>query len=289
MRFSDWATRVSLIFFMLAALMLVLSFGKAKQLPKNITTANPDINVWSRYPQIKAQQIESKGDKAQKLLKTPEKTKQQTGRYTTTEAFASYTPRYEVAAVDSSNYGDRYTQDINGIPVNNQPIIVIHETGYSAASAINFFQNRHDDESVQASYHTLIKLDGTVVYLVPPEKRAFGAANSVFEGLYGAETVQTNPNLPPSVNNFAYHVSLETPPDGRGDNYIKAHSGYTEAQYHSLAWLIAQSQIPEDRITTHQAVDRSGQKIDPISFDFDKLLTLLNTYREISPVYRVQR
>jgi N-acetyl-anhydromuramyl-L-alanine amidase AmpD len=289
MRFSDWATRVSLIFFMLAALMLVLSFGKAKQLPNNLTTAKPEIQVRNQYPQIQAQQIEIKRDKAQELLKSPEKTNEKPARYTTTEAFASYTPRYEVAAVDSSNYGDRYTQDINGTPVNNQPIIVLHETGYSAASAINFFQNRHEDESVQASYHTLIKLDGTVVYLVPPEKRAYGAANSVFEGLYGAETVKTHPTLPPSVNNFAYHVSLETPPDGRGENYRKAHSGYTEAQYHSLAWLIAQSQIPEDRITTHQAVDRSGQKVDPVSFDFDKFLTILNTYREISPVYRAQR
>lgn len=282
MRFSDWATRVSLIFFMLAALMLVLAFGKAKQVPQNITK-NTEIPVWSQYPQIKAQQIKNQGGEAS------EKAKQNTGRYTTTEAFAKYQPRYEIAAIDPSNYGDRYTQDINGIPVNNQPIVVLHETGYSATSAINFFQQRHEDESVQASYHTLINLDGTVVYLVPPEKRAFGAANSVFESFNGAETVQTNPKLPPSVNNFAYHVSLETPPDGRGNNYIQAHSGYTEAQYHSLAWLIAQSQIPEDRITTHQQVDRSGQKVDPVSFDFDKFLNLLNTYRQISPVYRAQR
>ncbi|MBD2439462.1 peptidoglycan recognition family protein [Nostoc sp. FACHB-110] len=288
MKFSDWATRVSLIFFMLAALILVLAFGKAKHFPKNITTANKEISVWSQYPQIQAQQIQNRGEKAQKALTLPRKTQQNAGRYATTEAFARYQPRYEMIAIDPSNYGDRYTQDINGITVHNQPIIVIHETGFSAASAVNFFQTRHEDESVQASYHTLIQLDGTVIYLVSPEKRAFGAANSVFEGDNGPETVQTNPNLAPSVNNFAYHVSLETPPDGRGDNYIKAHSGYTEAQYHSLAWLIAQSQIPENRITTHQAVDRSGQKIDPVSFDFDKLLTILNTYREISPVYRAQ-
>jgi len=289
MRFSDWATRVSLIFLMLAALILVLAFGKAKHLPKNITTENTEIPVWSQYPQIKAQQIENQGGEAPELSSSSEKTKQNAGRYTTTDAFARYQPRYKVVAVDPSNYGDRYTQDINGRPVNNQPIIVLHETGYSAASAINFFQKRHEDDSVQASYHTLIQLDGTVIYLVPPEKRAYGAANSVFEGFNGLETVQTNPNLPPSVNNFAYHVSLETPPDGRGNNYIQAHSGYTQEQYHSLAWLIAQSQIPEDRITTHQQVDRSGQKIDPVSFDFEQFLTLLNTYREISPVYRAQR
>ncbi|BAY18788.1 hypothetical protein NIES2109_54000 [Nostoc sp. HK-01] len=284
MSFRDWATRVLLISLMFTALSVALLIGKINQLKTHsITPSNQEITTnWSEYPQAQLQL--SKNQPAKSSVTT----RQNAGRYRTTEAFAKYLPRYEIAAVDPSNYGDRYTQDINGVKLTNQPIIVIHETGYSADSAVNFFQTLHEDESVQASYHTLIKLDGTVVYLVPPEKRAFGAANSVFESFNGIETVQTNPNLAPSVNNFAYHVSLETPPDGRGDNYIKAHSGYTEEQYHSLAWLIAQSQIPEDRITTHQQVDRSGQKIDPVSFDFDKFLTLLNTYRQISPVYRAQ-
>jgi N-acetyl-anhydromuramyl-L-alanine amidase AmpD len=119
-----------------------------------------------------------------------------------------------------------------------------------------------------------------VVYLIPPEKRAFGAGNSVFHGPNGAETVKTNPNLPPSVNNFAYHVSLETPPEAWGNNHIQSHSGYTDAQYYSLGWLIAQSQVSDDRITTHQAVDRSGQRLDPISFDFNKFFYLLHSYRQ---------
>ncbi|AFY41076.1 N-acetylmuramoyl-L-alanine amidase [Nostoc sp. PCC 7107] len=284
MSFRDWATRVLLISLMFTALSVALLIGKINQLKTHpITSSNQEITTnWSEYPQT---QLQSSKNQPTKSSVT---TRQNVGRYRTTEAFAQYQPRYQIAAVDPSNYGDRYTQDVNGVKLTNQPIIVIHETGYSADSAINFFQTPHEDESVQASYHTLIKLDGTVVYLVPPEKRAFGAANSVFESFNGVETVQTNPNLSPSVNNFAYHVSLETPPDGRGDNYIKAHSGYTQEQYHSLAWLIAQSQIPEDRITTHQQVDRSGQKIDPVSFDFDQFLTLLNTYRQISPVYRAQ-
>jgi N-acetyl-anhydromuramyl-L-alanine amidase AmpD len=155
-----------------------------------------------------------------------------------------------------------------------------------ASSVINFFQTPNEDESVQASYHALIKLDGTVVYLVPPDKRAYGAANSVFESPNGVETVTTNPNLASSVNNFAYHVSLETPPDGRGNNFLTSHSGYTEAQYNSLAWLIAQSQVPDYRITTHRAVDRSGQKIDPVSFDGEKFLRLLHTYRQVTPSYQ---
>jgi hypothetical protein len=276
---------------MFTALSVALVVGKINQslITNKITPSNQEITTdWSEYPQAQLQSSIDKDTKSQPLPKTPIKTKPNVGRYITTATFAKYKPRYAVAVVDPSNYGDRYTKDSDGVPVNNQPIVVIHETGFSATSAINFFQAPHADENVQASYHALITLDGTVVYLVPPDKRAFGAANSVFEGANDVETVKTNPNLPPSVNNFAYHVSLETPPDGRGNN-IQAHSGYTQEQYNSLAWLIAQSQIPDDRITTHKQVDRSGQKIDPVSFDFDKFLNLLNTYRQISPVYRAQR
>ncbi|MUG98949.1 N-acetylmuramoyl-L-alanine amidase [Scytonema sp. UIC 10036] len=220
--------------------------------------------------------------KAQKTQKSnPPKTLSYSVK--TTAAFEAYKPRYEIAWANPSNYGDRFATDVNGTPVNNQPIIVLHETAAPASSAINFFKNSHEDENVQASYHTMIKLDGTVVYLVPPDKRAFGAGNSVFEGSQGEETVKTNPDLPPSVNNFAYHVGLETPPDGVGTKET-THTGYTEEQYHSLAWLIAQSNVPDERITTHKAVDRSGQRIDPRSFDFDKFWNLLHSFRVITPL-----
>ncbi|BAY36993.1 hypothetical protein NIES2111_13270 [Nostoc sp. NIES-2111] len=289
MKFRNWATRVTLIFLMLAALILALLIGKARQLPQGAVTSTSDSTIWKQYPQVQVHSFTTKQKQTANLIKTPPTKNHSVGRYATTQVFDKYKPRLEIAAVDPSNYGERYAQDINGLPVNNQPIVVLHETANSAASAVNFFQTPHTDENVQASYHAIIKLDGTVLYLVPPEKRAFGAANSVFEGTDGAETVQTNPNLPPSVNNFAYHVSLETPPDGRGNNFLKSHSGYTESQYNSLAWLIAQSQVPEDRITTHKIVDRSNQRVDPLSFDFDKFLELLNTYRQLSPVYRAQR
>jgi hypothetical protein len=87
--------------------------------------------------------------------------------------------------------------------------------------------------------------------------------------------------LQPSVNNFAYHVSLETPPDA-WDKNVPSHSGYTDKQYKSLAWLVAQSDVPDERITTHRAVDRSGQRIDPVSFDFDQFYSILHSFREIA-------
>ncbi|MCW5316323.1 N-acetylmuramoyl-L-alanine amidase [Nostoc sp. KVJ3] len=293
MRFKDWATRVLLISLMFAALIMVLLIGRGTKLHNNqITTyhpSNPRVTAWSQYPQVQFQSAKEPEKKTQRVIKSPVKTNKPLARYVTTQAFAHYRPNYQVASVDPSNYGERYTQDVNGIIVNNQPIVVLHETGYSASSAINFFQVAHNDESVQASYHALVKLDGVVVYLVPPEKRAFGAANSVFETPEGVETVQTNPNLPASVNNFAYHVSLETPPDSYDASSQQTHSGYTEAQYKSLAWLIAQSQVPDYRITTHHLVDRSGKKVDPINFDGRKFLSLLNTFRQVRPIYRVSK
>lgn len=186
---------------------------------------------------------------------------------------SSYTPREEVVPADPSNYGPRYQTDIHGQPALYPLIVVIHETVGSASSAINLFQVYHPRDQDQVSYHSLIRRDGTIVHLVHPQMRAFGAGNSVFNGPNGPEAVQTNPEFPASVNNFAYHTSLESPADGRGNQ--ARHSGYTDAQYRSLAWLIAQLPVTQERITTHKAVDRSGRRSDPRSFDGQRLLTLL--------------
>ncbi len=188
-----------------------------------------------------------------------------------------YIPEQAIVNVHPSNYEPRASKDIYGKPINNEMIVVLHETVGSATSAINTFRTNHTKETSQVSYHALIKRNGGIVYLVPPEMRAFGAGNSVFKGKLGSETVRLHPTFPSSVNNFAYHVSLETPADGRGNQ--RSHSGYTSLQYQSLAWLIAQTNIPEDRITTHQAVDRSGMRKDPRSFNSSKFSSLLQVYR----------
>lgn len=186
----------------------------------------------------------------------------------------AYNPREVVELADPTNFGERFIKDLNGQVVTNQPIIVIHETVGSARSAINYFQTPHPLDADQVSYHSLIGLDGTIYYLVPPDKRAFGAGNSVFAGIAGTETVKTHPDFPPSVNNFAYHISLETPADG--DNNNTSHSGYTNAQYQSLAWLSAKTGVPNDRITFHKTVDRSGSRMDPRSFNADTFFRVLD-------------
>ena len=281
MKFGAWATRVLLIFLMLAALILALFIGGARHPQNQTNSRNLPDKSWNQYLPPQLQSVVTIGEKKGNLTPSPVNTNKTYLVYTTTKEFSKYKPDFRQVKVDPSNYGDRYTADIHGQPLDNQAIIVLHETSNSTSSAINFFQTPHDDESVQASYHAIITLQGTVVYLVPPEKRAFGAGNSVFKGVNGVEAVQTNPNLPPSVNNFAYHVSLETPPDAWGKNNIQQHSGYTEAQYDSLAWLIAQSQVPDDRITTHKAVDIAGKKVDPLSFDSDNFFNKLHSFRQL--------
>jgi N-acetyl-anhydromuramyl-L-alanine amidase AmpD len=183
-------------------------------------------------------------------------------------------PPQEVVWAYHTNYGERVSQDISGAIVRNPFIVVLHETVGSADSAINLFKTSdYGKNGGQVSYHTLIRLNGTIVYTVPFKYRAFGAANSVFMGANGPEAVQTNPGVPASVNNFAYHFSLETPPDGR--NNADSHSGYTVPQYRSLAWLVKHTKVPESRITYHKTVDRSRSRKDPRSFDRDYFFKLL--------------
>jgi hypothetical protein len=193
-----------------------------------------------------------------------------------------YSPREIIALAAASNYGDRYLKDVSGKPASRPPIIVLHETVAPADTVINYFQAFQADEDYQASYHTLIALDGTVIYLVPPDKRAFGAGNSVFVSRLGKEAVKTNSRYSSSVNNFAYHISLETPADGLHDGYT--HSGYTQAQYQSLGWLVAKTNVSIERITTHRKVDRSQSRIDPRSFNFKMFTKYLKEFPRTSEI-----
>ncbi len=180
----------------------------------------------------------------------------------------NYTPPQNKATANSNNYGERSDKDINGNPASHDLVVVLHETATSAEDALSRFNN----PGTGASYHALIKRDGSIVYTVPSEKRAYGAADSDFNG----EAVKMSDTAPPSVNNFAYHISLESPEDGRGNS--ATHSGYTEEQYQSLAWLTARTGVKDGRITTHAAVDNSGERSDPRSFDNDKFNRLLKAY-----------
>ncbi|KZR66622.1 N-acetylmuramoyl-L-alanine amidase [Prochlorococcus sp. MIT 1303] len=179
------------------------------------------------------------------------------------------TERHNVV-IDSSNYGKRYRWDLYGRRIDPTPsVVILHETTDSYHSALYTFKDYHRKDEDQVSYHTLITLDGRIIDVVDPINRAYGAGNSAFLG----EWVVTNPRFNGSVNNFALHVSLETPWDGR-NGYLN-HSGYSENQYDSLALVLAdwmdRFNIPPENITTHQHVDLAGERSDPRSFDWSNL------------------
>ena len=175
---------------------------------------------------------------------------------------------------DPSNYALRQRVDAFGNQLDPRPrVVVLHETVYGIDSAINTFITHHSRDEDQVSYHTLIGLDGQVVQVLDPRFRAFGAGNSAFQG----EWAITNPQVGGSINNFALHLSLETPLDG--ENEAAGHSGYSQAQYDAAALVLAgwvrHFGIPWQRITTHRHVDLGGERADPRSFDWKALQTRL--------------
>lgn len=176
-----------------------------------------------------------------------------------------FTPPEQNAPAHPRNFGERVAQGPEG-PLTQAKIVVLHETLTSLEQTLDIFANPRS----QVSYHSLVDRDGKVYHIVPWDKRAYGAGNSVFNGPNGPESARTSQTSLPSVNNFAYHFSLVTPEDGR--NNTSTHSGYTEAQYQSLRWLVQKSGVPRERVTTHAAVDQSGTRSDPRSFDIEKVL-----------------
>ena len=190
---------------------------------------------------------------------------------TGSQPIPSYKPKEESSRVADNNFGNRSNTRF-------KPLLVIHETVITADQSIAVFQN----PAKEVSYHALIRLNGNIVYLVDPKKRAFGAAPSQFNGEFDI----TNQSQTRSVNNFAYHVSFETPADGQGINGAKSnHSGYTDAQYNSLAWLASRTGIPLTRITTHKGVDIGQGKIDPRNFDRSKFERLFNSYPKTKTIF----
>jgi N-acetylmuramoyl-L-alanine amidase len=176
----------------------------------------------------------------------------------------------KTVAIDPSNFGQRTNLDAYGNLVDPTPsLVVLHETVYGIGSAINTFTTHHPHDDDQVSYHLLIGEDGQVVQTLDPSQRAFGAGYSAFDGRWDI----TNPSMSGSVNNFALHVSLETPLDGEDD--APAHSGYTTLQYEALAVVLAdwmkQYRIPFEHITTHRHVDLGAARADPRSFNWQAL------------------
>lgn len=177
-------------------------------------------------------------------------------------------PAEQTHIADKTNYGQRIRSDAWRRPIRSTPqIIVLHETVINESQTIELFKTPHPEDSQQVSYHLLIGRDGGLLRIVPDKSRAYGAGMSAF----GDVTQHLKPGSVGSINNIALHVSLVSPPSS--SDKLDAHSGYSQAQYKSLAAqvLLWQSKygIPLTRVTTHSAVDRSHSRYDPRSFHWD--------------------
>jgi N-acetyl-anhydromuramyl-L-alanine amidase AmpD len=169
----------------------------------------------------------------------------------------------------ATNFGERRRRDSFGRPVPARPaLIVLHETVLPAEDTLRFFATPHPRDEDQASYHMLVDRSGARLRIVPDERRAYGAGMSAF----GDFSVRIRPTSVGSINNVALHLSLESPPDGRGD--APAHAGYSDAQYAAAAAQVllwqARHGIPMSRVTTHAAVDRSHSRYDPRAFRWNR-------------------
>lgn len=138
-------------------------------------------------------------------------------------------------------------------------LVVIHETAVSCSEVLDL----HQSPTFKASYHACIGRDGTIFYLVAPEEKAYAAASSIFMNTDGEEE-----HVNGSVDDFAYHIALESPVAVSEHDPIEA--GFTEAQYKSLAWLISKTGINFDRVTTHGAI-KLAQTNEPQNFFIAKL------------------
>ena len=177
-------------------------------------------------------------------------------------------PALEIPA-HRTNYGDREPRDAWGRPLKATPqLIVLHETVIGEPATVRLFQTPHPNDADQVSYHLVVARDGRRLRFVPDRNRAYGSGMSAF----GDATQRRQPGRVGSINNIALHVSLISPADGRDDRV--GHSGYTDAQYRSLAAQVllwqASHGIPLTRVTTHAAVDRSRRRYDPRSFRWDR-------------------
>jgi N-acetyl-anhydromuramyl-L-alanine amidase AmpD len=150
-----------------------------------------------------------------------------------------------------------------------KPIIVIHETISSKEETIKLIQANPNT----VSYHVIISLSGEITYLIPSDEIAKAGSNASFNG----ESINN------SVDEFAYHIALESPLDGIPD--VTEHSGYTNSQYYSLAWLTAKTGVPLDRIVLHKDIDLSGSRQDPRSFDRVKFEKLWNNYPKTKEIF----
>lgn len=157
--------------------------------------------------------------------------------------------RYGAAALISSPNCDSRPA---GIAVS---AIVMHATAtQTGQEAVNTFL----DPASKRSSHFIVDRNGSIIEMVPPERRAWHAGKSALEGIA-------------DVNSFSIGIELVDRNDGQP---------YSDAQYTAVADLIRRLRtrydIPDNRIVSHAAIALPpGRKSDPVGFDFARLYAAL--------------
>lgn len=126
--------------------------------------------------------------------------------------------------------------------------IVLHaDAASSVASSMDWIRRPES----RASYHVLIGRTGNVFLIVPPERRAWHAGRSSWDGVA-------------DCNDYTIGVSLSN----RNDGVEPYPTPQRTAAVEVCAELCRHFQIPVDRITTHALVATpKGRKTDPIGLD----------------------
>lgn len=156
------------------------------------------------------------------------------------------------AFVPPSTWQPRLSPNHSARPANT-PIsgIVMHcDASSSVASSMDWIRRPES----RASYHVLIGRTGNIFLIVPPERKAWHAGRSAWNGV-------------PDCNNYTIGVSMSNRNDGE-EPYPQVQ---IDAAVEVCAVLCKHFRIPVERITTHAIVATpKGRKTDPIKFDLDK-------------------
>jgi N-acetyl-anhydromuramyl-L-alanine amidase AmpD len=145
------------------------------------------------------------------------------------------------------------------------PIVVLHDSNGPLEGAISWSL----DSRIKGSYHTAIRREGKIVYLIPSWVKASACGPSTYK-VFGKDPISINSSVDP----FAYSICLEGP------------MPYTVEQYYSLSYLISRMGVTREQVVTHSEVlDVVGADVDPCKVDMSALWREVNKWTPKKEIY----
>ncbi|WOL31303.1 N-acetylmuramoyl-L-alanine amidase [Microcoleus phage My-WqHQDG] len=144
------------------------------------------------------------------------------------------------------------------------PIVVLHDSNGPGDNALSWSL----DNRIKGSYHSLIRRDGEVVYLIPAWVKASACGPSSYITDDGRVSING------SVDPFAYSICLEGP------------MPYTVEEYYSLSYLISLMGITREQVVVHDDVlDVVVVDRDPCTVDMDRLWKEVSKWEPKKEIY----